>query len=120
MYDRSERIGEQLQQQIAALLREVKDPGVQGLLTITDLNLSRDRKSAVVFYSVLGTKAQRESTEKSLPRVAPFLRHQLRERLSLRIIPKIEFEYDPTPERAQRIEKILSDIENEQGKPPSD
>lgn len=120
MYDRSERVGEQLQQEIAALLREVKDPGVQGLLTVTDLKLSRDRKSAVVFFSVLGTRAQRESTEKSLPRVAPFLRHQLRERLSLRVIPKITFEYDHTPERAQRIEKILSDIEREQGNESAD
>lgn len=118
MYDRGERVGEQLQQEIAALLREVKDPGVQGLITVTDLKLSKDRKSAVVFYSVLGTKAQRESTEKSLPRVAPFLRHQLREKLRLKVIPRIAFEYDPTPERAQRIEKILSDLEREQGGGP--
>ncbi len=117
MYDRSERVGEQLQQMIAALLREVKDPGVQGLITVTDLKLSRDRKSAVVFYSVLGTKVQRETTEKALERVVPFLRHQLRDRLSLRVIPKIVFEYDPTPERAQRIEKILSEIEREHKEP---
>lgn len=112
-YDRGERVAELLQQQISILLREVKDPGVAGLVTVTGIKLTKDRKSAVVFYSVLGSAEQKESTAKALARVAPFIRHQLREKVQLRQIPQVEFRFDPTPERAQRIEEILSGIEKE-------
>lgn len=115
MYDRGERVAEQLQQVISVLLREVKDPGIKGLLTVTGLKLSRDRKSAVIYYSLLGSAEQRKSTSEALERTVGFLRFQLRERLSLRTIPKLAFEFDPTPERAQRIEQILSDIERNRG-----
>ena len=115
MYDRGERVGEQLQQQISLLLREVKDPGLKGLLTVTDLKLARDRKSAVVYYSVLGSAEQKKSTAEALERIVGFLRHQLRERLTLRSIPKLLFQFDPTPERAQRIEEVLRTIERERG-----
>ena len=112
-YDRSERVAELLQQEISLLLREAKDPGIVGLVTVTSLKLARDRKSAVVYYSVLGSAEQKASTAKALERVTPFLRHELRSRVSLKSVPKIVFEYDQTPERAQRIEEILGTIERE-------
>ncbi|MBI4425713.1 MAG: 30S ribosome-binding factor RbfA [Elusimicrobia bacterium] len=112
-FDRSERVAELLQREISLLLREVKDPGVSGLVTVTGLKLARDRKSAMVFYSVLGSREQKDSTAKALERAANFLRHELRDRVKLRSVPKIAFAYDPTPERAQRIEEILVDIEKE-------
>lgn len=115
-YDRSERVAELLQQQISILLREVKDPGVAGLVTVTGLKLAKDRKNAVIFYSVLGSDEQKASTAKALARVAPFIRHQLRDAVQLRIIPQLEFRFDDTPERAQRIEEILSGLEKEREK----
>ena len=113
MFDRSERVTELLKQELSVLLRELKDPGIKGLLTITDLKLTRDRKSAVAFFSVMGRDEEKKSTGEALTRCVPFLRSRLRDRTSLRIIPKLVFEYDPTPERAQRIEKLLHDIEQE-------
>lgn len=115
-YDRGERVAELLQQQVSMLLREVKDPGVAGLVTVTGLKLSKDRKNAIVFYSVLGSEEQKASTAKALARVAPYLRHQLRDVVQLRSIPQLEFRFDPTPERAQRIEEILSGLEKEREK----
>src|SRR5579862_5573756 len=113
MYDRGERVAELLQHEVTALLRAAKDPGLAGLLTVTSLKLSRDRKAAVIFYSVLGSDEQKASTAKALERIVPFLRHELRGRMSIRTIPKIQFEYDTTPERAQRIEDILAGLERE-------
>ena len=66
MFDRGERISELLLHEVSSLLREVKDPGLAGLVTVTALKLSRDRKDAVAYYSVLGTAEQKESTAKAL------------------------------------------------------
>lgn len=118
MLQRDERIIALLQQELSALMRTIKDPGVDGLVTITDVSLSRDRKTARVFYSVLGNETQRRSTAKALDRAAQYLRYQLKSRLTLRIIPHIEFEYDKTPERAQRIEAILGQLSAEAPPPP--
>ena len=118
MFDRGERISELLLHEVSSLLREVKDPGLAGLVTVTALKLSRDRKDAVAYYSVLGTAEQKESTAKALERIVPFLRHKLREKLTLKTIPKLVFVFDPTPERAQRIEDILAGIERERGREP--
>ena len=113
MYSRGDRVRELLLHELSGLLREVKDPGIQGLLTITGLKLAKDRKTAVVYFSVLGPAESRASTAKALERSAGWLRSRLFERLQTRIVPSLQFEYDPTPERAQRIEGLLSRIEDE-------
>jgi len=113
MFQRNQRIQELLKQEVSLLVREIKDPGVAGLVTVTDLELAKDRKTAKVFFSVLGSDAQRASTAKAFERAAGFLGHQLRERLELRIIPKLSFHVDNTPERASRIDKLLSRLEDQ-------
>jgi len=97
-------------------LREVKDPGISGLLTLTDLELSVDRKNLTVYYSVLGTTQESKRTSRALDRCAPFIHHLLIKRLSLKLIPKIVFRFDDTPRRASRVDKLLGDIEKE-GRP---
>lgn len=117
MFERNERLNELLLRELSELLRSVKDPGLSGLVTLTGLELAKDRRSARVFYSVLGGEHERESTSRALSRAADFLRMRLKERVSLRSLPQLSFAYDPTPERADRIERLLSRIEGERGDP---
>lgn len=109
-FERNDRLNELFIKEISRLLPSVKDPGVHGLLTITGLDLARDRKTAKIFFSVFGSADEQLSTEKALNRAAEYLRQQLKGRLKLRIIPKLSFHYDPTPERAHRIEQIFDQI----------
>lgn len=113
MYARSERLIELFRQEVSLLLREVKDPGLSGFVTVTDLDLSKDMKQATVYYSLLGTPAERKSTAAALERCAGFLRHELRERLHLKMIPQLAFRYDDTPERASKVDRIFQAIEKE-------
>ena len=115
MFDRNERLRELLRSEIIQTLREVKDPGFSGLLTITDVELSVDRKTAVVYYSVLGTALERRRTDRALARCAPYIHHLLIKRLALKLAPKIVFRFDDTPRRASRIDKLLGQIEQERG-----
>lgn len=113
MFSRDERLRELFQQEIILALRGVKDPGLSGLLTVTDLALSADRKTARVYFSVLGSERDRQGTTEALERAAPYLRQVLRKRLSLKTIPVIVFSYDDTPRRAAAVEKTFLKIEAE-------
>jgi len=120
MFSRNARISEVLLHELSRLVRSVKDPGLCGILTLTGLDLSPDRKKARVFFSILGSAEERESSAKALNRAAPFLRRGLRPVMDLRSVPELEFQYDHTPEKADRIERILGKLEAERGEPPRD
>jgi ribosome-binding factor A len=115
MFDRNERLRELFRGEISKALLEIKDPGLSGLLTVTDVELSPDRKTLTVFYSVLGTPVERRRTDKALQRCAPYIHHLLIKRLSLKLVPKVAFSFDDTPRRASRIDRLLWDIEKEHG-----
>jgi ribosome-binding factor A len=110
MFARNDRLKELIKSEIILALRTVKDPGVAGFLTVTDVELSPDRKTATVFYSVMGQDAQRASTTRALTRAEPYLRGVLRKRLALKVIPKVVFRYDDTPRKASRVEELLEKI----------
>lgn len=115
MYDRSERLKELFKELVTELLRQVKDPGLTGFLTVTDLELSADRKTATVYYSVLGSDAERESAGKALERAAPYLRELLKKKVTVKTIPNLKFAYDDTPKKASRIDELIHKLEKERG-----
>jgi ribosome-binding factor A len=115
MFDRSERLRELFKELISQLLREVKDPGLTGFLTVTDLQLSADRKNATVYYSVLGSDAERASAGKALERAAPYLRELLKKKVTVKVVPQLRFEFDETPRKASRIDALLNKLEKERG-----
>ena len=98
MPSRPERVGDQIRSELAQLLaREVHDPGV-GFLTLTHVKVN--------------TTAQRDSA-RALKRTTPFLRRQLGQRLRLRRVPELEFFFDESIARQDRIEQILQDLKAE-------
>lgn len=113
MYKRNERLTELLLRELAGLLRSVKDPGLCGLVTVTGVELSKDRKTARVYYSVLGDCGQQVSTGEALGRAADYLRRRLRTRLTLKVVPQLDFRYDAAVERADRIDRILHRLQSE-------
>jgi ribosome-binding factor A len=115
MFDRGERLRELFKELITELLREVKDPGLTGFLTITDLKLSADRKNATVYYSIMGSDAERESAGKALERASPYLRSLLKKKVTVKVVPQLLFKFDETPRNASRIDALLNKLEKERG-----
>jgi ribosome-binding factor A len=113
---RAERLGLQIQRELAELLREVKDPRVQEatLLTVTKVHLSDDLGVARVLVSVIGEDP--EGVVKGLARAKGFLQGRLGKRLRTKKAPELRFALDTTEERAGRIDAILREIHgNEDG-----
>ena len=106
---RSARIADQIQRELAELIRlEVRDPRVR-LVTITAVELSRDQSHAKVFFTVLGSEAEAEETLEGLQRAAGFLRTSLAHRLSTRTVPDLHFAYDASVERGVRLSRLIDE-----------
>lgn len=111
-YKRADRVSDLLKEEISQLLlREVKDPHI-GFITITDVEVSKDLQVAKVYYTILGDKKQLRESAQALNRVSRFIKRQLGKRLRMRYIPDIIFKYDHSLEYGNRIDDILSHLEN--------
>ncbi len=110
---RPSRIADQLRAELSDLLaRQVHDPGI-GFLTITHVKVTPDLQTARVYYTTLGDDKARRESSRALERAAPFLRRQLGSRLRLKRVPQLEFFFDESIERGDRIEQILHELEAE-------
>ncbi len=113
MPSRPERVGDQIRSELAQLLaREVHDPGV-GFLTLTHVKVTSDLQIARVYYTTMGDAAAQRDSARALKRATPFLRRQLGQRLRLRRVPELEFFFDESIARQDRIEQILQDLKAE-------
>ncbi|GBD10901.1 Ribosome-binding factor A [bacterium HR23] len=117
MSRRLDRLNDLLREEVSALLREVKDPRLVGLVTITRVEVSEDLAHARVFFSVLGTEEERQSTAQALASAAGFLRRELAHRLTLRRIPELHFVPDVSMERAGRVLDIMRQLARERHTP---
>lgn len=119
-FKRTDRINEQLRQEISILVRdEVRDPRV-GLATITAVETSPELDHARVYITTLGDDEEKEHVLEGLRSAAPFIRGQLGRRLHMRRIPELHFQVDRVLEEATRIESLLREVlpEHETGDDP--
>jgi len=120
------RINEDIQRELSALLRKIKDPRVnQGMISITSVDTTRDLSRAKVYLSVFspkeedsdiqdpGNQTQLDQKEfmKGLKSASGYLRSELGRILSLRHTPSLQFELDKSLERGAKINNILSELE---------
>jgi ribosome-binding factor A len=111
---RSQRIGDQILREISNLLLfKVKDPRLSGIITLTEVTMSKDLKYAYVYYSLLGTEEQKRDAQAGFESAKGFIRKAVGENLHLRYVPDIQFRYDESLEQGQKIEKLLEEIGSE-------
>ena len=114
MSRRVDRINGVLRQEISQLLsRQIKDPRLNAVLTITQVETSSDLRTARVFLSVLGDRETRDKAMDGIQSAATFLRRELRDRLTLRYIPFLTFVLDDSLEGADHLLRLMDRIQGE-------
>ncbi|MDX1661701.1 MAG: 30S ribosome-binding factor RbfA [Gemmatimonadota bacterium] len=108
-YRRTDRVDELLKEEIAVILRDVKDPRV-GFVTVMDVEVSPDLRHARVFVSVLGEEKEKLETIEALDRASGFVRARLGEAVTLKYLPNLHFVLDRTLEKATRIEQLIDEM----------
>jgi len=107
MSGRSERVAGLLRREIADILRSEIEPELPSLISLTDVEVSRDLAHARVWVSVLEIE-QAGEVLRILGEAAGEIRHQLAGRVRMRTVPKLKFIHDTSSESGQRIEKLLA------------
>jgi len=104
-FARTDRIAEQIQREVAQLLRlEVKDPRVR-MITLTGVEVTRDYSHAKVFYTTLDGVS--DAVQQGLEHASGYLRSQLAHAMKLRIMPQLHFVYDPSIERGAHLSQLI-------------
>jgi ribosome-binding factor A len=89
----------------------MKDPRLNVLLSITEVNVAPDLKTAKVYLSVMGDETEQENALRAVRAAVPYLRRELRPRLpSLRFVPELTFVPDHSIERGSHLSALIDEV----------
>ena len=115
MSRRVDRVNELLRLEISQLLaRQVKDPRLSGVITITEVRAAPDLRTALVLVSVMGDDETKKTALAGIQSAAKFMRRELRDRVSLRYVPFLRFTLDDSLETSDRLMGMLNQIHLDQ------
>jgi len=117
--NRAQRIADRIQEEISEMLIfDIQDPNLAGA-SVTDVTVDRELAYADIYISSVQGSESAENILNGFQRASGFLRSELARRIDLRTFPQLRFHWDPTPERAEKIEKLLDSL-SQPGQPTSE
>jgi len=109
-FSRTQRVGGQIQRELAQIIQqELRDPRL-GLVTISAVEVSKDMTHAKVFITLMNPEQGVDETLKVLKNASGFLRHALGKRIVLRVIPELHFVYDRSLDEGMRVSALLDAV----------
>lgn len=105
---RMRRVDEAMREVLSDAVQGLKDPRI-GFVTVTDVDTSADLRHATVWVSVLGEESQRELTLAGLQSAHGILQRAVASQLRMKNTPQLDFAYDDTAERADRLQRLLAE-----------
>jgi ribosome-binding factor A len=107
---RLQRIADRIRQDLSEMLiREISDPRLRQIF-ITDAKVDRELAFADIYVSAVEGSARSAEVLEGLEHASGYLRHKLAARIELRTFPRLRFHWDPTPENADHLERLLADL----------
>jgi ribosome-binding factor A len=111
---RMQRIADRICEELSEMIiKEVNDPRLSGI-SITGAKVDRELSYADIYVSAVEGQTRSNDVIEGLQHANGFLRRRLAERIELRVFPRLRFHWDPTPERADHIERLLAELRQEQ------
>lgn len=110
---RADRVSEDIQRELTAILREMKDPRLHnGIISVVRCDMAHDLSYCKVYISSMNGLDTAKDAVKALKNASGFIRHELGVRLKLRYAPALAFEATDSIEYSANISRILNDIEH--------
>ena len=114
MTRRTERLNHLIQIEISDLLRKhINDPRLNGLISVTAVEISNDLKNARVSISTLGDTLDRNDVLKGFNSAAGYMRRELAHRLNIRVTPELSFEFDDSIEHGVNLVQLIDRVSAE-------
>ena len=111
MSRRMDRVNALLREEISRVVAsDLKDPRLSSMVTVTLVDTSGDLRHARVFFSVLGDRADKLRTLKALKSAAGYIHRHVRQNLTLKVVPSLEFHLDDSIERGNEILEMIREV----------
>lgn len=108
---RTFRLNSLLKEVISEVIRtDVKNPNIHELITVTEVDISRDLHSAKVYISVIGPQIEKDKTLKALQSASGYVGVTAAKKVTLRYFPQLTFKLDQTVEKHMKIDEALNKI----------
>ncbi|WP_213974667.1 30S ribosome-binding factor RbfA [Tepidanaerobacter acetatoxydans] len=113
-FSRNERIAEEIKKGISEIINsDLKDPRIEGLISVTKVKVTKDLRHATVFISFYGDKAKRDTTFDVIQNAKNFIRHELAGKIRIKYMPELSFRIDESIEYGIHINKLLEEIKKQ-------
>jgi ribosome-binding factor A len=111
---RAQRIADRIREELSEiLLTGSSDPRLSGVF-VTDVEVDRELDFANIYVSTIEGSQREKEVLQALIHAQGFLRTELSHRIELRSFPRLRFHWDATEERAEHIEKLFTELEEEE------
>ena len=111
--ERIDRVNQQVKREIGKIIqKELSDPRFE-FVSITGADVSKDLRSAKIYFSVLGNESQVESAKKGFESASGIIRGWLGKSIKIRYTPELKFYYDKSIEFGSNVEQTLKEIKDE-------
>jgi ribosome-binding factor A len=110
---RAERIADRIREELSEMvIQDISDPRLLGV-SVTDVTVDRELTYAEIYVSALEGAERSEEVLSGFEHAQGYLRHELAQRIEIRVFPRLRFHWDPTFERAEKIERLISSLHDE-------
>ncbi len=114
---RTDRLGSLIKEVIAdVILREVKNPHLPSLITVTSVDVTGDLREAKVYISVIGSPEKKAKAIATLNQAAGFIATRASKQVVMRYFPALTFYLDETVEKQGQMEDLIAKINKEREK----
>jgi len=103
---------------VRELMEQEYSSELKAMVTFTDVEVSDDLRYATIYYSVLGGEDEKVNTAHILNRIKKNVQFRLGRLLNIKLIPEIDFRFDPSIERGMRVEQLLNQIAKKENENP--
>ena len=108
---RNELVKKTLIKEISDIIqKQLKDSRIQGIVSVTDIELSHDNSFAKVYYSVFAPEEAKQATIQAISDNTPKIRYEVGKRVRLRLTPELRFIPDNSLERGAKVTEIINKI----------
>ena len=114
--NRMEKVNEEFKRELSVIIdRDLKNPNITGMISVTKVKTASDLKSANVYVSILNSKSKK-NTLQGLKNASGFIRSELAKRVNLRYTPELMFELDESIEYGAKIDSIIDELNKKENK----
>lgn len=109
---RTSRLNGEYQKEISEILRLRKDKiaGLKGLVSVTEVDVAPDLKTAIVYVSIYGAGEETRSVFEALQQNAGFIRHELSQVMRMRTVPALTFRMDGSMDYGAKMDELFKKI----------